>query len=99
MTARPRAAVAVERENKVADNIGSGGEPWKTVLFNCDCHTFDEVENIVMKATRCTLSHARRISGEVHSRGSAVVYDGPLERCEAVAEVIASIGLRVKVVN
>jgi ATP-dependent Clp protease adaptor protein ClpS len=96
-----RAAVAAEREKETEETTGtgSGGEPWKVLLFNCDCHTFDEVEKVVMKATRCTLSRARQISGEVNSRGSAVVYDGPLERCEAVAEVIASIGLRVKVVN
>jgi ATP-dependent Clp protease adaptor protein ClpS len=95
----PRAAVAAEREKKTEETTGSGGEPWKTVLFNCDCHTFDEVENVVMKATRCTLSRARQLSNEVHTRGSAVVYDGPLERCEAVADVIASVGLRVKVVQ
>jgi ATP-dependent Clp protease adaptor protein ClpS len=94
-----RAALAGQREKKAEENIGAGGEPWKTVLFNCDCHTFDEVEAVVMKATRCTLSRARKISGEVHARGCAVVYDGPLERCEAVAEVIAAIGLRVKVVQ
>lgn len=94
-----RAAVSIEREKKTEENIGQGGEPWRTVLFNCACHTFDEVENIVMKATRCTLSRARQISNEVHTRGSAVVYDGPRERCEAVADVIASIGLRVEVVN
>lgn len=96
-----RAAVAAEREKKTEETAGTGagGESCKVVLFNCDCHTFDEVEKIVMKATRCTLSRARRISSEVDSRGSAVVYDGPLERCEAVAEVIASIGLRVKVVQ
>ena len=89
----------VERERKSADDAGSGGEPWKTVLFNCGCHTFDQVENVVMKAIRCTLSRARQISAEVHSRGSAVVYDGPFERCEAIAEVLASIGLRVEVVQ
>lgn len=94
-----RAAVAAQREKKTEDSVGGAGEPWKVVLFNCDCHTFDEVENVVMKATRCTLSRARQISNEVHVRGSAVVYDGPLERCEAVADVIASVGLRVKVVD
>jgi ATP-dependent Clp protease adapter protein ClpS len=96
-----RAAVAAEREKKTEETAGtgSGGEPWKVVLFNCDCHTFDEVENVVMKATRCSLSRARQISNEVNARGSAVVYDGPLERCEAVAEVIASIGLKVKVLD
>jgi hypothetical protein len=52
-----------------------------------------------MKATRCTLSRARQISNEVNARGSAVVYDGPLERCEAVADAIGSIGLKVKVVD
>jgi ATP-dependent Clp protease adaptor protein ClpS len=92
-----RAEIAVERDEKTDADIGLGGDPWKTVLFNCDCHTFDEVENIVMKATRCTLSRARQISNEVHTRGSAVVYDGPRERCEAVADVISAVGLRTKV--
>jgi ATP-dependent Clp protease adaptor protein ClpS len=97
----PRAAVAAEREKKAEESTGTGpgGDPWKVVLFNCDCHTFDQVENVVMKATRCTLSRARQISNEVNSRGSAVVYDGPLERCEAVADAIGSIGLKVKVVQ
>jgi ATP-dependent Clp protease adaptor protein ClpS len=92
-----RAAVAAEREQRAVSDAGTGGEPWKTLLFNCDCHTFDEVEKIVMKATRCTLSRARQISAEVHTKGSAVVYSGPRERCEAVADVIGSIGLQVKV--
>ncbi|MDE2489341.1 MAG: ATP-dependent Clp protease adaptor ClpS [Elusimicrobia bacterium] len=92
-----RAAAAVESEKRAEEDLGLGGEPWRTILFNCECHTFDEVERIVMKAVRCTLSQARRISWEVHSKGSAVVYEGPRERCEAVAEVIASVGLRVEV--
>jgi ATP-dependent Clp protease adapter protein ClpS len=53
----------------------------------------------VIKATHCTLSQARSISNEVHTRGSAVIYDGHRERCEAVADVVASIGLKVKVVQ
>ena len=93
-----RPGAAVESNEDVAEDAGHGGsQPWKTVLFNCDCHTFDEVENVVMKATRCTLSRARQISNEVHVRGSAVVYDGPRERCEAVADTISSVGLRTKV--
>ncbi len=94
-----RAAVATEREKKVEEDVGAGGEPWKTVLFNCSCHTFDQVEKIVVKATHCSLARARELSWEIHSKGSAAVYEGHRERCEAVAEVIASIGLRVKVVQ
>lgn len=73
------------------------GSGWRVILFNCECHTFDQVEGILLKATRCSLSQARAWSFEVHSKGSAVVYEGPLERCEAVADVIGSIGLLVKV--
>ena len=96
----PRAATDVERDKKAAEDYGQGGgDPWKTVLFNCACHSFDEVEKIVIKATRCTLSRARAISNEVHVNGSAVIYDGHRERCEAVADVVASIGLKVEVVQ
>ena len=91
-------AVVERRERPSVDGPGTD-DPWKVVLFNCDCHTFDDVEKVVMKATRCTLSRARQISNEVHNQGSAVVYQGVRERCEAVADVIASIGLKVKVVQ
>ena len=74
----------------------SGGRGWRTILINCDCHTFDEVERQLIKAIRCTLSQARSLSWEVHTKGQAVVYEGPRERCEAVADVLGSIGLRVK---
>lgn len=73
----------------------SGG--WRTVLLNCDCHTFDEVERQLMKAVRCSLARARELSWQVHNTGSAVVYEGPRERCEAVASVLEDIRLRVKV--
>ncbi len=95
-----RPVTAVGRGEKVETDSGAGGrDPWKTVLYNCGCHTFDAVEKIVIKATRCSLSQARSISNEVHTRGSAAIYEGHRERCEAVAEVVASIGLRVEVVR
>ncbi len=87
---------ASEVEERVDDGTaGVGG--WRTILFNCDCHSFDEVERVVMQATRCSLSRARELSHEVHTKGSAVVYKGVRERCEAVADVIGSTGLQVKV--
>ena len=91
----PRSAAAkAPRQAETTPGLG-----WKTLLLNCDCHTFDEVERQLIKAIRCPLSRARQLSWEVHSRGQAVVYEGPRERCEAVADVLASIGLRVKVVQ
>lgn len=75
----------------------SSGFQWKVLLFNCECHTFDEVERQLMKATRCSLSRARELAWKVHSEGLAVVYSGPTERCEAAAAVLEDIRLKVKV--
>ena len=87
--------VATPTEDTTYDS--SAGHAWRTVLFNCDCHSFDEVERQLLKAVRCTLSRARQLSWQVHSQGSAVVCNGPRERCEAVAECLGAIGLRVGV--
>lgn len=87
---------AAEVEELVDDGVSATGG-WRVVLFNCDCHSFDEVERVLIAATRCTLSRARALSNEVHTKGSAEVYRGPRERCEAVADVIGRVGLLVKV--
>ena len=89
-------AVSTRKETQPTDSTRRGFF-CKTVLLNCDCHSFDEVEVQLIKAIRCSLSKARQISWEVHTKGSAVVYAGPKERCEAVAMVLEDIRLLVKV--
>lgn len=76
------------------DDRGLG---WKTVLFNCSCHTFQQVALQLMKAIRCSYDGGMRLANVVHHTGSAIVYSGPRERCEAVAAVLEDIGLRAKV--
>lgn len=71
--------------------------PWNTVLFNCDCHTFDDVARQLMKAIRVSYPQGLAIANVVHTQGKAVVYTGPRERCEAVAMVLEDIFLVVKV--
>jgi len=92
----PKAGTA-EVVEEIQETDAGETSGWKTVLFNCECHTFDEVERQLIKAVRCTLSQARKYSMEVHTKGSAVVYRGPRERCEAVAMVLEDIGLIVQV--
>ncbi|MDD5303984.1 MAG: ATP-dependent Clp protease adaptor ClpS [Elusimicrobia bacterium] len=83
---------------KVEEPADSGRDTgWSVILYNCECHSFDSVEQILIKAVGCGLAQARAYSTEVDMKGSAVVYQGALERCEAVADVIGSIGLLVKV--
>ncbi len=69
----------------------------RTILFNCSCHSFDEVENQLIKAIHCSLAQARDFAWKVHTTGSTVVYTGHRERCEAVAMVLEDIKLVVKV--
>src|ERR1044071_474157 len=83
---------------KPVDRTG-GGPGWKTVLFNCNCHTFQDVAVQLMKAIRCTYEKGLQLANVVHYTGSAIVYSGPRERCEAVAEVLEDIGLRAQVVQ
>ena len=92
----PITATAEPAVSETAATDSGTESGWKTILFNCDCHTFEQVERQLIKAVRCSLSEARRLSWEVHSKGSAVVYKGARERCEAVAMVLGDIGLIVK---
>jgi len=75
------------------------GIPWKTILFNCNCHTFDQVATQLTKAIRVSYDQGMAIASVVHNTGSAVVYVGHRERCEAVAMVLEAIGLLTKVVQ
>jgi len=71
-------------------------EPWNVVLLNDDWHTFEEVIVQLVKAIRCSLEQAESIAWEAHSKGEAVCYSGPRERCELVAGILEEIDLRVR---
>ena len=71
--------------------------PWMTILWNCDCHTFEQVATQLTKAIGCSYEEGMEIAGRVHNDGKAVVRVGPRPECERVARVLAEIGLRVTV--
>jgi ATP-dependent Clp protease adaptor protein ClpS len=73
------------------------GLPWHTILFNCNCHTFEDVAKQLMKAIRVSYERGMEIANTVHTSGKAVVYTGPREHCEAVAMVLEQIRLVTKV--
>ena len=74
-----------------------GGFGAKTILFNDDFHTFHEVAHQLTKAIRCSFETGMAFANTVHTTGSAVVYTGHLERCEAVAMVLGQIALKAVV--
>jgi hypothetical protein len=66
------------------------------ILYNCDCHSFDEVIAQLMIATGCGPSTAEQIAEEAHHLGRAVAFSGEEEECERVADILRSIGLQVE---
>jgi ATP-dependent Clp protease adapter protein ClpS len=71
--------------------------PWLTLLWNCECHTFDDVAAQLVKAIGCSWDEGMVIAWRVHNDGKAVVRVGPRAECERVARVLGEIGLRASV--
>jgi ATP-dependent Clp protease adaptor protein ClpS len=82
-----------EREQRTPP--GSDG-PYVVILYNCDCHTFEQVEEQLQKAIGCTLEKAEAFAMEVHTTGRSVVYSGSDVECEKVANILRQIRLQVE---
>jgi len=75
----------------------TGGERWHVTVFNNETNTYDEVITILIIATNCSPEEAWMETWEIDHLGQSVVHCGEREECESVAEVIATIGIRVEV--
>jgi ATP-dependent Clp protease adapter protein ClpS len=62
--------------------------PRKVVVHNCECHTFHQVINALMKSLPMSYEDAESFATLVHLTGAAVVYEGDLEKCELIANSI-----------
>ncbi len=85
----------LEEWEDIRDGADISG-PWIVILYNCECHTFEQVESILQKATGCSKEKAEAIAMEVHTKGRAICFSGSQEECERVAKIIASIRLQVE---
>jgi ATP-dependent Clp protease adaptor protein ClpS len=79
----------------IRDGLDIGG-PWVVILYNCECHTFDDVIEVLCIATGCTVDQAAALALKVHTEGRAIVFDGERDECERVTEIIASVRLQVE---
>src|SRR2546423_7000122 len=75
--------------------VDTGG-PWVVILYNCDCHGFDEVIHQLQVATGCSMAQAKQIAEEAHRRGRAIAYTGEQDDCDRAAGILRSIGLQVE---
>ena len=80
-------------------DLGTGsGEGSKVFLFNCDCHSFEDVITKLLKAVPGMIRPlAEELAWRVHSQGLAEVYRGSASECDRVAKVLGETGLIVQV--
>jgi len=76
-----------------------GGEGWIVIVYDNDKNTWDEVMDVLQRATGCTAEEAYIETWEVDNLGKSVVHHGGQEECERAAGIIRSIGIRVEVVE
>ena len=81
------------------EDVGTGGgEGSKVFLFNCECHSFEEVIAQLLKAVPgMTRPLAEEIAWRVHTQGLAEVYRGGASECDRVAKILGETGLIVQV--
>lgn len=76
-----------------------GGSGWIVIVYDNNKNTYDEVMEVLMRATGCTREQAYHETWEVDHLGKSVVHHGSKEECERVAGIIRTIGIRVEVVE
>lgn len=81
----------------IEEDATKAQEPAKVILFNDDIHTFDEVIGQLIKATGCDSTRAEALAWEVHTRGLAAVYEGPMDECLRVSSVLEEIALHTRI--
>ena len=77
-----------------ATNFDGG---WIVTVFDNDRNTFDEVVDVLMRATACSLEEAEIETWEVDQLGKSVVHHGGESECRRSAGIISEIGIRVEV--
>ena len=72
--------------------------PYKVVVLDCQCHTFDDVEIALCRVIPgMTRSKAHQHAWEIHTTGASVVARAPKERAELFQQQLAARGLRVTI--
>jgi ATP-dependent Clp protease adapter protein ClpS len=77
----------------ILGGLGTGGTGWRATLFNCNCHTFEEVVAQIMKAIQCSAQTASSLANIAHHTGQVKVCEGAREYCETVCDILGAIGL------
>ncbi len=87
----------LELQESIVEELATDTLSAKCILFDDDWHTFEEVIDQIVKATKCSKERAERHTMEVHYNGKSIVYTGDLGRCLSVSSILEEISLRTNV--
>ena len=81
------------------ESTGTGdGLEGRVILFNCECHTYDDVIQLLCKAVPgMTPTRAFELAWTIDNTGQAEVFSGPMDTCNEIAASLGAGGLRVQV--
>ena len=91
-TQNPKIAEVVIDDTETIVGVGS-----KVTLFNDHVHTFEEVTNQIVAAIRCSEKEAFKLAYMVDRNGSAVVFQGDVQKCVDVSSILGNIGLHTEI--
>jgi ATP-dependent Clp protease adapter protein ClpS len=82
---------------EVEDNIGTTGDGFRSILYNDDHHSQEEVVLQIQKATGYSELMAEAIMYEAHFRGRAICFRGSRDECNKVCRILREIRLQCEV--
>lgn len=83
----------------IETDAGSPRGSTGVLVYNNDTNTYQEVIDILMKATECDEEEAFIETWEIDHYGKAIVHYASREECERVARTISTIGIKTEVVE
>ena len=91
------ALVTPEVIEKERTGTGDGLEG-RVILFNCDCHSYDDVIDLLCKSVPGMIpSRAFELAWTIDNTGQAEVFSGEMATCNEIAASLGAGGLRVQV--
>ncbi len=93
----PYLTESLEFASPEVDEVVEKGLSAHVILFNDDEHTFDEVALQIVLAIGCDFDRALDLTFQVHSNGSAMVFEGELVACLNVSSVLEEIALTTEI--
>ena len=85
-------------DESIDDGTGNGLGT-KVVVFNDNYHTFDQVINQLMKATKCSEETAFYHANTIHTKGQSTVFKGDIQDCLRVSSILQEINLKTQIVG